>query len=70
MAYLKKMQDIIKETHKHRENSFRTYCLEQYLTNQLDIKARIQNNSELEKKYTTGQLVECNEKNLNSGTLL
>ena len=50
LSYLKKMQEIIKDTNKNRENTFRTYCLEQYLTNQLDIQNRIANNSELDKK--------------------
>ena len=58
------MQDIIKETHKHRENSFRTYCLEQYLTNQLDLKLRVQNNSDLEKKLKKRSINVSKFKNL------
>jgi hypothetical protein len=49
IGYLKKIQDIINETHHNRDNTFRAYCFEQFLCDQLNHKTKT-TNSTLEKK--------------------
>jgi hypothetical protein len=46
---LKKMQETIKESHHHCENAFKSYTLEQFLCDQVDVKTQI-TNANLEKK--------------------
>lgn len=48
--YLKKMQDTIRETNRKWENSYKSYCNEQFLCDQLKNSTKT-TNSTLDKKY-------------------
>ena len=50
ISYLKKMQEIIKETHRMCDNAYKSYCTENFLCDQLDNSTKTTNNS-LDKKY-------------------
>ncbi|CAF0714492.1 unnamed protein product [Brachionus calyciflorus] len=53
--YLKKNQDILIESHRHNQNAFKTFCIDQFLCNQLDLKTSLSSQN-LDKKLKSKKI--------------